>query len=340
MRRLIAFSCAFSAAVTPVALVPRAIGGESPAAYIKREVLGVFEKCRDAVVRIETRDDHGRLAGTGFFIAPDGTLLTSYTLGAGDDPWIHFRGSKMRANVLLADPRSGIAILQADAETPFLVTGSSSGLDAASPVILVGYPLDFDVSPAFGVVSGFSMGTGDRLFATRHIRASIAVQGGQGGSPLLDLDGRVVGIVIASVPGGGGAFALPVEAVEKIRRDFVRFGEARPGFFGAKVGKRVPAEDGHEAFVEEIDEAGPAFAAGVRPGDVVLEFAGRPIRSREDVMDASFFTSAGDSVRATMLRGGKIIGVEITAALHPAAGVAVAPRNAPISSVVLPVATP
>ena len=106
---------------------------------IQRGVETVFNKCRGAVVRIEGVDDHGYLSGSGFFIDPNGTLYTSYTVGGEANAIeVTFGGRTYPARRLIGDLRSGVAILKIDAQTPFLSFGDSGKLNIASPVIAIG----------------------------------------------------------------------------------------------------------------------------------------------------------------------------------------------------------
>lgn len=292
--------------------------GNEAADSLAREVQLVFERCKEAVAKIEAMDCYGHLAGTGFFIDPEGILLTSYTIGGETtDIAVTFGGRCLPATRLLADGRSGIAILKVDARTPFLTTGVARELPVAAPVILIGYALDLPVSPTFGVVAGMDIKYLGRCFSTAHLRANLPVHRGQGGAPLLNLKGDVVGVVISSIDAGGGCFALPMEAAEKVRRDFARFGEVRPGWIGVAVSAADPAADGARVRVDGFIEGSPAADSGLQAGDLLLAVDGRPVSSPEDVLDAAFFLTAGDRVPLTVARHGESSTVTVAAALHP-----------------------
>ena len=101
---------------------------------ISQEVQAVFERSRKAIVRIEALDEHGKLSGTGFFIDPEGTVLTSYTVGGESHDITVLNGDmKFPATRSLADSRSGIAILKIESQTPFLPIGKSTALGVAAP---------------------------------------------------------------------------------------------------------------------------------------------------------------------------------------------------------------
>src|SRR6185312_14438182 len=99
---------------------------DDTAGAISREVKTIFERCGKAVVKIHAVDEHSELSGTGFFIDPTGTIYTSYSVGGEADNFtVQFEGKKFRATQLMADLRSGIALLKVDAATPFLPIGRS-----------------------------------------------------------------------------------------------------------------------------------------------------------------------------------------------------------------------
>lgn len=303
--------------------------GQTAADAITQEVRKVFDLCHEAVVRIEAHDERGTLLGSGFFIDPSGTLYTTYSIGGqADEIEVMFKERKYPAKRLFADSRSGIALLKIEESTPFVITGSSSELTVASPVMLIGYPMDFAASPSFGLVAGFDTNYKGRYFSTAHIRASIPAQGGQGGAPLLNLKGEAVGILISSAVGGGACFGLPIEAAEKVRKDFVRFGEPRPGYLGAELVSGTSADS--VASVMKVDQVGPAAKAGLREGDVVIEFNGRAVRTPEDVMSAAFYISGGDTVPLTVVRAGEQIQLCVQASDRAHRETKVTAQNVPL----------
>jgi len=272
---------------------------------IEHGVQTIFDKCRGAVVRIEGVDDHGYLSGTGFFIDPNGTLYTCYTVGGEANAiQVTFGGKSYPARRLIGDTRSGVAILKIDAQTPFLSFGDSEKLHIASPVIAIGYPLDLALSPSFGTVAGFDLKYEGRLFATTHIRANMPVQRGEGGAPLVNGRGQVVGILISRVESGGGSFALPIEAAEKVRKDFLRFHEVRPGWIGVHVRPLEEPVSGSTAAIESVISGAPGEKAGLQAGDVILQVGRHKITSPEDVFNASFFLTAQDETDIRVARDG------------------------------------
>jgi serine protease Do len=300
-------------------VTPLALAGEDAVQSIASTVRRVFEESRAGVVQVESRDERGLIRGTGFYIDPMGTIFTTATLADGtEDVHIVRGGERFPAEVLAVDHRSGIALLRSEPGAVFLQPCKADETTLASPVILVGYPLDLEVSPGFGLVAGFDKKIGEHYFSTTHLRVNAPVLRGQGGAPLLNLRGEVIGIVTASVDGGATCYALPIQAAEKVRKDFHRFGEVRHGWVGVVVDNAQQKLEGSRAVVDEIDQEAPAGQAGVRPGDVILRVGQTRITCREDVLDASFFLTAGDRTEIEVLRDGQRLVLEAEAGVHPA----------------------
>ena len=235
----------------------------------------------------------------GLLIDPNGTLYTSWSVGGEARDIVVCKGdAKYPAKRLVADSRAGVAILKVDIEqsVPFLPISGARDLGVGSPVMTIGYPMDLPPTPSFGMIGGFDLKYLGRYFGTKHIRANVSVQRGEGGAPLLNMKGEAVGILISSLDQGSASFVLPIEAAEKIRRDYVRFGEVRPGWIGVVVGAASTAEHGSVAEVHEVMVDTPAKKAGLQPGDILLQLGSKPITSPEDMLDASFYLSAEDNV--------------------------------------------
>ena len=287
---------------------------------IETSVANVFRGSADAVVRVESGDELGKVAGTGFFIDTDGHLYTlASVVGDGLSISVTRGGRSMPARLLAKDPRSGIALLKVDeaGPTPFLTKGDCRALQAASPLVVVGFPFDHEVTPSFGVVGGFDRQSKGRFFTTTHIRANVPVQRGQAGSPALNLEGEVVGVLVSGFEEGAGCYVLPIRAAEKVRADHARFGEVRHGWAGVTVQEIPEPVQGSRMAIDMVDPSGPA-AAEFRPGDVILQVGDIAVREPEDALDASFFLTAGDAVEVKVARGGEVLTLPFVAGEHPA----------------------
>lgn len=285
---------------------------------ISREVKDIFDKSAKAVVKIRGTDQHGDLSGTGFFIDPAGTLYTAFSVGGDTENLsVEVDGKNYPARVMIADVRSGIAILKADIATPALPIGKSEGMEVATPVMTIGFPLDLPETPSFGMIAGFDRKFLGRYFSTTHVRVNLPTQRGEAGAPLLNFKGEVIGILVAQIDNGSACYALPIDAAEKIHNDFIRFGEARHGWIGIEVTQTEKPTEGSRAAMAEIMPDTPAFGSGVKPGDILLEVGKTKVHEPEDVIDASFFITAGDTVPIVVLRGNEKMTFEMKADCHP-----------------------
>jgi serine protease Do len=320
-------------------LFERAIAQLESTRAISHPLKDVFQRTAKAVVKIHGVDEHSEICGTGFFIDPTGTLYTAYTVGgeAGNFT-IEFGGKKYPARQLLADIRSGTAMLKIDAATPALPIGKSEELEVASPVVAIGYPLDLPETPNCGMVAGFDQKYLGRYFSTTHLRVNLPTQRGEAGAPLLNMKGEVVGIVVSRLENTSACYAVPIEAAEKIRSDFVRFGEARHGWVGINVSEAAQPVEGSRAEMTQIMEDTPAARSGIKPGDILLQVGRKKVTQPEDVLDASFFITAGDTVPITVMRGDQKMVFHVRATLHPASrtGVMVAFPGTPALNQAIP----
>ena len=310
--------------VITLALVFLSAGGllfaqEQPATTISEHVKELFERAAKAVVKIHGVDEHSEICGTGFFIDPTGTLYTAYTVGgeAGNFS-VEFGGKKYPARQLVADVRSGTAMLKVEETTPALPIGKSEQLEVATPVVAIGFPLDLQETPNFGMIAGFDRKYLGRFFSTIHLRVNVPTQRGEAGAPLLNMRGEVVGIIVSSLENNSSCYAVPIEAAEKIRNDFVRFGEARHGWIGVNQLTEAPEPlGGSRACVKQITVGTPASKCGMKEGDVLLQLGQKKICEPEDVFDASFYITAGEMVPITVMRGDKKLTFHVQADLHP-----------------------
>jgi serine protease Do len=299
-------------------LVPPDLPAQETLSSIAAEVQKVFETAKGAVVRIEAEDGHGKVAGTGFFIDPAGTVYTAYEVGGESrDITVEFGESRYPARRLVADFRSNIAILKVNAETPWLPLGNSDEVQMTTPVITIGFPLDLPATPNFGMVGGLDRKYLNKYFPTILIRANIPAQRGEGGAPLLNLRGEVVGIVVSSIDNRTACYALPIRAAEKIRSDYVRFGEVRPGWLGVTVAQESVSNPNTPVTISGAEPGSPAADSGLRAGDVLLKLGSLQIKNLPDLINARFFISAQEDVPIVVLRDGEELTFRITATEHP-----------------------
>jgi serine protease Do len=295
----------------------------------------LFDKAKAAVVRVRSGDQGFILAGTGFFIDDQGTVLTSSTiLGDNTGARVVINGVEMDAKILGNDPRSGLAMLRISyAASPSLPLAHASGLQTGDGVMTIGYPLNLPVAPSQGPVSGFEASYLTRVegalaskgsvaaverFATTHVHADVAISPGQVGGPLLNSRGEVVGLVATSPDDGRSVYVLPVEAMARVMADFNQYGRALYGWVGINV-RGVPdlLRDGRTVRVVQVVPGSPASESGIQSGDTLMRIDAREIYRPADVLDASFFSRVGGNMNVVVRRDDKLYNYGFTLIERP-----------------------
>jgi len=277
----------------------------------------VFSQTRGAVVRVIGSDRHGRLMGTGFFVDAMGTLLTTHAV-VGDAEEVRVivppNTRSTPARVLASDPRSGVAVVRVETNAsanPFLLSGKSSALAKGTPILSLGYSSERDISRSLGLVENFDRKNNGAFLHTTHIRVVLPVQRGCSGAPLLNFNGKVVGMLVSGAD--GVCHVLPIEAANKIIADVTRYGEPRPGWVGVTV---ETSPDG-TVIVESTEKDSPAREADIRSGDKLLAVGDRIITAMDDMIDAAFFLSDGDRIALRVVREDKELNILVTVGKRP-----------------------
>ena len=288
------------------------------AANVHAELRQIFEQNNKAVVRVYAKDHLGTRVGSGFFVDPFGTIYTHAGIVLeSDEVNVKFNGQNLPAKVVTADPYSGIALLKVNTQTPFITLGDSEKATIATPVIAIGFPEEYDVCPSIGMIAGRDRHHLGQYFSTSHIRANMAVQRGEGGAPVLNLNGEVIGILVSRIGEGTSCHILPIRAAEKIRQDVARFGEARPGWVGVSVEDAKSPLSGSTAQIQSLNPQTPAAQSGLKSGDIILSIGGTMVTTSEDVIDAAYFLTAGDLTEVKILRGNDKFSITVKPVAHP-----------------------
>ncbi len=291
----------------------------SVADSISKEIHKIFKTARSAICRVIAVDKHGVHNGTGFFIDPTGTIVTTYSLGGmSNDITIEIGSRKYAASRILADVRSGMVLLKVNAETDFLPLATAERLELASPVIAIGYAMDLEIAPTFGTVSGHDLKYLGRYLPVTHMRVNLPVARGQTGSPILNMDGEVVGVLVSAIDGGVACHALPVAVINKVSQDYAQYGAMKHGWVGVTVEPSIPGFVESSAKIAELDKASPVAETGIRVGDILLRIGQREVNVPADVLDASFFLSPGEEIELVVSREGKEMKFKSTVGDHPA----------------------
>jgi serine protease Do len=288
--------------------------------------------------------------GSGFIISPDGYILTSEHVvrGAAEIEVTTADRNRYPAEIVGSDPRRDLAVIRIRAEgLPVARLGEAERLRRGQFVLALGSPFGFgrdgQASLSFGIVSGTGRvipGIGaelDRYYGNL-IQTDAAVNPGNSGGPLVDLDGRVVGVnaVISSTSGTseGVGFAVPITAgTRRIIERLKKGEEIVYGFvgieiteIGPEVAKETGAEVGRGAYVVRVLPDAPGAKAGLKQGDVVVAVGEEPVRGPDDVIRMVQVTPVGEKVALTVLRDGKRRPVEVTVSRRPPPGEMLARR--------------
>lgn len=251
-----------------------------------------FDFFRDPSERTPQRD--GRAVGTGFFISPDGYIVTNRHVVAGaSEIQITTTGDKtFTASVVGTDDSMDVALLKADVrDATFLTMADSDQLRIGDRVLALGYPLQLGFSVTSGLISGIgrNMVTGDVDLAT-YLQTDADITFGNSGGPLVNVRGEVVGLNTLIVSRGETyGFAIPSNLFKHSVDELRTFGVVRRGALGVQVSdlseeaKEYYGVDGG-ALVRSVTAGMPAEAAGLRRDDVILTINGTPVRGSNDVV--------------------------------------------------------
>jgi serine protease Do len=309
------------------ALTERSVAEQNVMQNLETEIQKIFDRTKDSVVQIKTivavKDpqkgdviNEALGIGTGFFVDKKGHIFTAASILRGSKTAVvYWRGKAYEAQCVGQDPRTNLALLKIDAETPFLPVGEPDSLKIGSMALAIGYPADSPISAEYGYVSNLGSAQIPQVFATTHIRSSVRAQPGQSGSPFLNSKGEVVGIVTYALQDGSSTFALPITAAQKIQRDFLAFNEARHGWTGLTIElKNTQSSEGNIA-IRDVYQGCPGHSAGIEAGDLLVRIGDKKIQTPADVMNATFYLSVGEVVNFTVERDGeeKVFPVKVAA---------------------------
>jgi len=233
--------------------------------------------------------------GSGFVWSKDGIIVTNnHVVEGASSITVTFQdGTTVPAKLIGVDPDSDVAVLRVDNKnlTPAPI-GTSSDLLIGESVIAVGNPFGLSGTVTTGVVSatGRSVPSKEagRTF-TDFIQTDASINPGNSGGPLLNIEGRVIGINVAIYAAGQGiGFAIPVDRARKVVEDLLRYGQVHSAWIGAVTATLTPEEAkrlglrvNKGAMIARVFPGSPAEAAGLRAGDVITSVGDKPVDSRE-----------------------------------------------------------
>jgi len=259
-----------------------------------------------------------RGAGSGFILESDGYIITNHHVVEDADQIIVRLADRreFEAELIGSDPLSDVALLKIDAkDLPVLKIGDSESLKRGEWVVAIGSPFNFDQSVTAGIVSAKGRSTNQQQYVP-FIQTDVAINQGNSGGPLLNMDGEVVGINSWILSSGGGymglSFSIPIETATSAVKQLREHGKVSRGLLGVQVGavNREMAEAfGLErpvgALVNDVTAGSAAEKAGIQPGDVILEFDGVEIESSGDLPPVVGSNPPGTEAEVLVSRNGR-----------------------------------
>src|SRR5216684_3318673 len=256
--------------------------------------------------------------GSGFVWSSDGIIVTNNHVveGASRVIVIFSDGTQVSAKLIGVDPDSDLAVLRIDAKNLAAApVGTSADLMIGETVVAVGNPFGLSGTVTTGVVSALGRSVPSkeqgRTF-TDFIQTDASINPGNSGGPLLNIEGKVVGINTAILGNAQGiGFAIPVDRARKVIQDLLRYGQVHSAWIGAVTNTITPEEARRlairatrGAIVARVFAGSPAQVAGLRPGDVITAVEGKPVDSREAFATFTSTIPSGQPVQLTVLRDG------------------------------------
>jgi serine protease Do len=320
---------------------PRA-RGERGAPHGEKQEDPMLEFFRRFIPDPAERDARQGLA-SGFIISEDGYILTNaHVVDGFDEVNVRLADTKreFKAKVVGFDKRTDVALLKVEAKgLPVAKLGSSKTLQPGEWVAAIGSPFGFANTITAGIVSATERSLPDEVYVP-FIQTDVAVNPGNSGGPLLNLQGEVVGVnsMIYSGTGGymGVSFAIPIEVAMSVSKDLQAQGKVVRGRVGIAIqpltkelAKSFKLDAANGAVVVGVDPGGPAAKAGVQLGDVVLDWNGKAIEDPNELPRMVAATKPGTPAKMRVWRGGKAETVAINVGEVQPEPKKVAKENAP-----------
>jgi serine protease Do len=256
--------------------------------------------------------------GSGFIVDTSGIVVTNnHVIADADEINIIMNdGSKFKAELVGVDKKTDLAVLKFKPAKPLVAVkfGDSDKLRLGEWVIAIGNPFSLGGTVTAGIVSARNRDINSGPYDS-YIQTDAAINRGNSGGPLFNLDGEVIGVntLIISPSGGsiGIGFAVPSKTVAGVVDQLRQFGELRRGWLGVRIqqvtdeiAESLNIKPARGALIAGVDDKGPAKPAGIEPGDVVVTFDGKDIKEPKDLSRVVADTAVGKEVDVVIIRKG------------------------------------
>src|SRR5256884_2494929 len=312
-------------AVVNVSTVPRKQSAEeTPERF--REFFG--EDLYDRYFRRRPRDD-ARASGSGVIVDPKGYILTNnHVIENAQDITVRLSdGRKLAGKLVGRDPKTDLAVLKVDAPAPLPAAelGDSDRLRVGQWAIAIGNPFGLDRTVTVGIVSATARNRVGVATYENFIQTDASINPGNSGGPLLNLDGKVIGINTAIVAAGQGiGFSIPINQAREVMRQLIASGRVVRGWLGIAIqdvtdelAGTFGVREREGVLVAEVINGGPAEAAGVRQGDVIVELNGAPIKEVPELQRRVAAVAPGQPVKLKVIRDRKPVTLAVTVSEMP-----------------------
>jgi serine protease Do len=274
------------------------------------------------------RKYHQEGQGSGFIISEDGYILTNnHVVGAVDKITVELKDGRTFDNAKLigTDPDSEVALIKIEGSNfPVLPMGDSGKIEIGDWVIAIGNPFGLSETVTVGVISAVGRSNMHIAAYEDFIQTDAAINPGNSGGPLIDLDGKVIGINTAIVSESGGymgiGFAIPINMARTIGEQLKKSGKVSRGYLGlaaedvdADKAELLGLKDATGVVVATVLSGSPAEKADVKVNDVILALNGKKVQTYDAFRNEVAMLSPGSKVRLDVVRGGKTL--ELTATL-------------------------
>ena len=271
--------------------------------------------------------------GSGFLVDPKGVVLTDYHVvnGADQVEVVLADGRKFSSKEVKVDPKTDLAIVRIDAkgDLPFLELGDSSAMEIGDRVLAVGAPFRLTGTVTHGIISAKGRNLHMNMYED-FIQTDAAINPGNSGGPLVNLEGKVIGInaAIKSRSGGwqGVGLAVSSNLAKNIMEQLLKHGAVHRGYLGVQIkdienldlAKRLGLSDKNGVLIARVLEDTPGAKAGLKDGDAITAVNGQPVKNAHDLQSIVLNLPVGKQIELSVIRDGKPLTLKATIEEQPA----------------------
>jgi putative serine protease PepD len=297
---------------------PAAVDANEPVVQTTSSTAALYKRVKDAVVEVHTEtagqstpfgdQSPSEGTGSGFVIDEDGHIVTNqHVVDGAESVRVQFSdGTELSAKVVGTDPSTDIAVLDVDrpsSELTPLSFAPEGSLEVGNPVAVLGSPFGLEGTLTTGVISavGREIQSPNGFTIENAVQTDASLNHGNSGGPVLDTEGRVVGVAaqIRSDSGGsdGVGYAVPGDTAQRVAQALIQDGKVEHAYLGVSLSDDGPAK------VLDVRAGSPASKAGLRANDVVIAVDGKSITTGDELRSAIDARKPGDEIKLKIRRG-------------------------------------